>query len=175
MSCFNNETIKGNRQDLYQQEMDKYLVNDAQDIKLSSQKTITSIKQVDNGPTHLFEHSKFESSLSKLWETSLENRGNISAPVFSNNNIYILDGIANLYSFNLNGKKEWMISLSPSEEKKQKTHHSGGIAIDKNNLYVATGFGEFFSVNLAGSIKWKKRFDSPFRGAPIYNLSLIHI
>ena len=69
MSCFNNETIKGNRQDLYQQEMDKYLVNDAQDIKLSSQKTITSIQQVDNGPTHLFENSKFDSSLSKLWET----------------------------------------------------------------------------------------------------------
>ena len=140
ISCFNNETIKGERQDLYQQEMDKYLVNDAQNIKLSSQKTITSIKQVDNGPTHLFEHSKFDSSLSKLWETTLKNRGNISAPVFSNNNIYILDGRANLYSFNLNGKKEWMISLSPSEEKKQKTHHSGGIAIDKNNLYVATVF-----------------------------------
>ena len=40
--------------------------------------------------------------------------------------------------------KKWMISLSPSEEKKQKTHHSGGIAIDKNNLYVATGLENFF-------------------------------
>ncbi len=168
MSCFSSESIEGERQDLYQQEMDKYLVNDGQNIKLSSQKNIKSIQQVDNGPTHLFEHSKFDSSLSKLWETKLKNRGNISAPVFSNNNIYILDGSANLYSFNLNGKKEWMLSLSPSEEKKQKPHHSGGIAIDKNNLYVATGFGEFFSINLEGSIKWKKRFDSPFRGAPVY-------
>ena len=168
MSCLNNETIKGNRQDLYQQEMDKYLVNDAQDIKLSSQKTITSIQQVDNGPTHLFEHSKFDGSLTKLWEATLKNRGNISAPIFSNKNIYILDGRANLYSFNLDGKKDWIISLSPYEEKNQKTHHSGGIAIDKNNLYVATGFGEVFSIDLAGSIKWKKRFDSPFRGAPVY-------
>ena len=105
ISCFNNESLEGERQDLYQQEMDKYLVNDGQNIKLSSQKTITSIQQVDNGPTHLFEHSKFESSLSKLWETNLTNKGSISAPVFSNNNIYILDGSANLYSFNLDGKK----------------------------------------------------------------------
>ena len=59
LSCFSNENIKGERQDLYQQEMDKYLVNDGQNIKLSSQKNITYIKQVDNGPTHLFEHSKF--------------------------------------------------------------------------------------------------------------------
>ena len=168
MSCFNSESIEGERQDLYQQEMDKYLVNDGQNIKLSFQKNIKSIQQVDSGPTHLFEHSKFDSSLSKLWETKLKNSGNISAPVFSNNKIYILDGRASLYSFNLDGKKDWMISLSPSEEKKQKTHHSGGIAIDKNNLYVATGFGEFFSIDLTGSIKWKKRFDSPFRGAPIY-------
>ncbi len=175
ISCFNNEIIEGERQDLYQQEMDKYLVNDGLNIKLSSQKTITSIQQVDNGPTHLFEHSKLESSLSKLWETNLINRGSISAPVFSNNNIYILDGSANLYSFNLDGDKNWMLSLSPSEEKKQKTHHSGGIAIDKNNLYVATGFGEFFSINLVGTIKWKKRFDSPFRGAPIYNNDKIFI
>ena len=82
MSCFSNESIEGERQDLYQQEMDKYLVNDGQNIKLSSQKNIKSIKQVDNGPTHLFEHSKFDSSLFKLWETKLKNSGNISAPYF---------------------------------------------------------------------------------------------
>ncbi len=175
LSCFNNESIKGERQDLYQQEMNNYLVNDGQNIKLSSQKTITSIQQVDNGPTHLFEHSKFDGSLTKLWEATLKNRGNISAPIFSNKNIYILDGRANLYSFNLDGKKDWIISLSPYEEKNQKTHHSGGIAIDKNNLYVATGFGEAFSIDLAGSIKWKKRFDSPFRGAPILNSNKIFI
>ena len=175
LSCSNNEILEGERQDLYQQEMDKYLVNDGQNIKLSSQKTITSIQQVDNGPTHLFENSKFDSSLSKLWGITLKNRGNISAPVFSHNNIYILDGRANLYSFNLDGTKNWVISLSPLEEKKQNTHHSGGIAIDKNNLYVATGFGEIFSIDLAGSIKWKKRFDSPFRGAPIYTNNKIFI
>ena len=28
LSCFNNESIKGERQDLYQQEMNNYLVND---------------------------------------------------------------------------------------------------------------------------------------------------
>ena len=46
---------------------------------------------------------------------------------------------ANLYSLTT---KEWMISLSPVEEK-TKTHHSGGIAIDKNNLYTPD-LKEFF-------------------------------
>ena len=68
-----------------------------------------------------------------------------------------------------------MISLSPVEEKKQNTHHSGGIAIDKNNLYVATGFGEFFSVNLEGSINGKSDLILSFRGAPIYNNDKIFI
>ena len=175
LACFNNQSIEGERLDLYQQEMDAYLVNDGQNIRLSSQKTITSMNQVDNGPTHLLEHSKFESSLTKFWEIALKYKGSISAPIFSSNNIYILDGRANLYSFNLDGKKNWIINLSPSEEKKQKTHHSGGIVVDKNNLFVATGFGEVFSLDLTGSIKWKKRFDSPFRGAPIYNNNKIFI
>lgn len=175
LSCFNNEIIEGERLDLYRKEMDAYLDNDGKYIKLSSEKTISTLQQVDNGPNHLFEHSKFDGTLTKLWETKLENRGSISAPVFSRNNIYILDGRANLHSFNLDGKKEWVINLSPSEEKKQNTHHSGGIVVNKNNLFVATGFGEFFSLDLAGSIKWKKRFDSPFRGAPIYSNNKIFV
>ncbi len=175
LACFNNESIKGERLDLYQQEMDSYLENDAKNIKLTPQKNILSIPQVDNGPTHLLAHSKFESPLTKLWETKLKYRGGISAAIFSSKNIYILDGRANLYSFNLNGKKQWVKNLAPSSEKKQSTHHSGGIVIDKNNLFVATGFGEVFSLDLAGSIKWKKRFDSPFRGAPIYHKNKIFI
>ena len=168
MSCFNNESMEGERLDLYQFEMDTHLSKSGKSINLSPQKTIKSLSQVDNGPTHLFVHSKFNVPLLKSWDISLKNKGSISAPVFSNQHVFILDSRANLYSFGLDGKKEWVLDLAPNLEKNQKTHHSGGIALNKENLFVATGFGEIFSINLDGSINWKKRFDSPFRGAPIF-------
>ena len=168
MSCFNNESIEGERLDLYQLEMDTHLNKSGKPINLSPQINIKSLNQVDNGPTHLFAHSKFNSQLIKSWEVSLNNKGSTSAPVFSKEHVYILDSRANLYSFGLDGKKEWVLDLAPNLEKNQKTHHSGGIALNKGSLFVATGFGEIFSINLNGSINWKKRFDSPFRGAPIF-------
>ena len=175
MSCFNNESMEGERLDLYQSEMDTHLSKSGKSINLSPQKTIKSLSQVDNGPTHLFVHSKFNVPLVKSWDISLKNKGSISAPVFSNQHVFILDSRANLYSFGLDGKKEWVLDLAPSLEKNQKTHHSGGIVLNKENLFVATGFGEIFSINLDGSINWKKRFDSPFRGAPIFSNNKIFV
>ena len=175
MSCFNNESMEGERLDLYQFEMDTHLSKSGKSINLSPQKTIKSLSQVDNGPTHLFVHSKFNVPLVKSWDISLKNKGSISAPVFSNQHVFILDSRANLYSFGLDGKKEWVLDLAPSLEKNQKTHHSGGIVLNKENLFVATGFGEIFSINLDGSINWKKRFDSPFRGAPIFSNNKIFV
>ena len=105
MSCFNNEKIEGERLDLYQLEMDTHLNKSGKSINLSTQKSIKSLSQVDNGPTHLSVHSKFNSPLIKSWEVSLNNKGLISAPVFSKEHIYILDSRANLYSFGLDGKK----------------------------------------------------------------------
>ena len=175
LSCFNNKNIEGERLDLYQQEMDTYLTYNDRNIQLSPQKSIKSLQQLENGPTHLLEHSKFETPLTKLWETRIKYRGSISAPIFSSKSIYILDGRANLHSFNLDGQKKWVQNLAPPSEKNQNTHHSGGIVIHKDNLFVATGFGEIFSIDSTGSIKWKKRFDSPFRGAPIYANNKIFI
>ena len=175
MSCFNNESMEGERLDLYQLEMDSHLSKSGKSINLSPQKTIKSLSQVDNGPTHLFVHSKYNVPLVKSWDISLMNKGSISAPVFSNQHVFILDSRANLYSFGLDGKKEWVLDLAPSLEKNQKTHHSGGIVLNKENLFVATGFGEIFSINLDGSINWKKRFDSPFRGAPIFSNNKIFV
>ena len=51
LACFNNQSIEGERLDLYQQEMDAYLVNDGQNIRLSSQKTITSTSTPTPTPT----------------------------------------------------------------------------------------------------------------------------
>ena len=89
LSCFNNKNIEGERLDLYQQEMETYLTNNDKNIELSPQKSIKSQQQVENGPTHLLEHSKFETPLTKLWETRIKIRGSISAPIFSSKNIYI--------------------------------------------------------------------------------------
>ena len=79
MSCFNNESMEGERLDLYQFEMDTHLSKSGKSINLSPQKSIKSLSQVDNGPTHLFKHSKFNSTLVKSWDISLMNKGSISA------------------------------------------------------------------------------------------------
>ena len=166
--CFSDDKIDGDRQDLYLKNMDKFLSNEEKNIKLSIPKKIHSIKQVDNGPSNLIQHSSFDGLLKKLWTTALNKRGRISAPIFSGENIYILDGRANLYSLLLNGKKNWVINLAPKIDYKQNTHHSGGVIMHKDRLFVATGYGEIFCVDVSGSVKWKKRFDAPFRGSPIY-------
>ena len=75
ISCFNNERIEGERLDLYQLEMDTHLNKSGKSINLSTQKSIKSLSQVDNGPTHLSVHSKFNSPLIKSWEVSLINKG----------------------------------------------------------------------------------------------------
>ena len=119
ISCFNNESIEGERLDLYLSEMDTHLNKSGKSINLSSQKSIKFLSQVDNGPTHLSLHSKFNSPLVKSWEISLMNKGSISAPVFSKENVFILDSRANLYSFSLDGKKEWVLEINHSNRKEK--------------------------------------------------------
>ena len=173
--CLKNEDIVGERIDLYKNKMEKYLAYESKSINLSTPQYIKSLKHVDNGPTHLLQHSKFSGKLTKIWEAKLTNRGNISAPVFSEDKIFILDGKANLHSLNLNGKKNWVVNLAPSSERRQNAHHSGGVVMSNNKLFVATGYGEFFSIDVLGKIQWKKKFDSPFRSAPIYHNDKIFV
>ena len=69
--CLNDNKIVGERQEIYADPLASYLSYKGKNINLGKPRGITSIAQVDNGPTHHFIHSSFEGLLSKAWETAV--------------------------------------------------------------------------------------------------------
>ncbi len=166
--CLNDDKLSGERQEIYSDPLAKYLKYKGKTIKLGIPKKILAISQSDNGPTHHFSHASFSGLLSKAWEVSVLKSGNLSAPIITEKNIFILDGQANLLAFDLNGKKAWVANLIPESESRQNTQYSGGLAAFGNRLFVLTGYGEIISLDISeGSILWRQKFDSPFRGSPV--------
>ena len=168
--CLNDNKIVGERQEIYVDPLARYLSNKGKNINLGKPRVISSITQVDNGPTHHFIHSSFNGLLSKAWETSVLKSGNLSAPIITEKNIFILDGKANMIAFDLSGNRVWFTGLAPKGEGRQISQYSGGLAIYKNKLFALTGYGDIVSLNPSkGSILWRRKFDSPFRGPPVIN------
>ena len=166
--CIKNDALEGDRLEIYPDPLNKSLTLKGKRINLGEQQSITSIHQVDYGPTHQFKHSSFGTSLSKDWETSVLKAGSVSAPVFTKSSLFIIDGEANLVSFDLTGTKVWMTDLGPNSEGRQKSHHSGGLAVHGEKIFALTGFGEIFALDVSnGTILWRRKFDSPFRGPPV--------
>ena len=163
--CLNNDVLEGDRLEIYPDPLNKSLTLKGKKINLGVQQSISAINQVDHGPTHQFKHASFGTALSKEWETSVLKAGSLSAPVFTKNSLFIIDGEANLISFDFTGKKVWMTDLGPNSEGRQKSQHSGGLAVHGGKIYALTGFGEIIALDVSnGTILWRRKFDSPFRG-----------
>ena len=81
--CLNDNKIVGERQEIYADPLASSLSNKGKNINLGKPRAISSITQVDNGPTHHFIHSSFNGLLSKAWETSVLRSGNLSAPIIT--------------------------------------------------------------------------------------------
>ncbi len=166
--CLNNDVLEGDRLEIYSDPLGKSLNLKGKKINLGAQQSISSVHQVDNGPTHQFKHSSFGTGLSKDWETSVPRAGSLSAPVFTKSSLFIIDGESNLLSFDLSGRKVWMTNLGPNSEGRQKSQHGGGLAIHRGKIYALTGFGEIVALDASkGTILWRRKFDSPFRGPPV--------
>ena len=166
--CLNNQILQGERLEIYTDPLVKFSNTNGREINLGVQQNLSVISQVDNGPTHHFRHSSFGTLVSKAWETSVLKAGSLSAPVFTDSNILIVDGESNLVSLDLLGKEVWVTNLAPNPGSRQKSQHSGGLAVLKNKIYVLTGFGEIIALDiLKGTVLWRSKFDSPFRGPPV--------
>ncbi len=166
--CLNENKLSGERQEIYTDPVAKYLDYKGKKISLSKPQKVVRIHQVDNGPTHHFIHATFSGSIVKAWETSVLRGGNLSAPVITEKNIFVLDGQANLVAFDLTGKTIWATNLVPETEGRQYSQYSGGLAVYGDSLFALTGYGEIISLDKSkGSILWRQKFDSPFRGAPV--------
>ena len=166
--CLNNDALEGDRLEIYPDPLNKSLTLKGKKINLGVQQRISSIHQVDHGPTHQLKHSSLGNALSKDWETSDLKAGSLSAPVFTKSSLFIIDGEANLVSFGLTGRKGWTTDLGPSSEGRQKSQYSGGLAVQGEKIYALTGFGEIIALDIfEGTILWRRKFDSPFRGPPV--------
>ena len=173
--CLNNDTLEGDRLEIYPDPLSKSLNLKGKKINLGVQQSISSIHQADNGPTHQFKHSSFGTVISKDWETSVLKAGSLSAPVFTKNSFFIIDGETNLVSFDLTGRKVWMTDLGPNSEGRQRSQHSGGLAVHGEKIFALTGFGEIIALDVSkGTILWRRKFNSPFRGPPIIKNNRIY-
>ena len=80
----------------------------------------------------------------------------ISKVILAEDSFILLDGKANLYSFDVgNLRKKWEINLT--DNFKNKKYHAGSIVYQKDMLYVSYGGDEVLAIDASsGSIKWRK-------------------
>jgi outer membrane protein assembly factor BamB len=103
----------------------------------------------------------------ELW--SIDNIGNgFVTPVFADDNFYITgetDSIESLYSFNLQGQKQWQTILGREWTRTFPGSRSSATVVD-NLIYVGTGLGNLFCVDrTSGKIIWSKDLAKDFDGA----------
>jgi outer membrane protein assembly factor BamB len=116
-----------------------------------------------------------ESNLLKIWPEdgpkelwAIGNIGNgFVSPVFAEENFYItgeIDSIEVLFSFNLNGEKQWQTTLGKEWMRSYPGSRSAPTIAD-GLLYVGTGLGNLFCVDRSnGKIVWSKDLAADFNG-----------
>jgi|WetSurMetagenome_2_1015567.scaffolds.fasta_scaffold01581_5 outer membrane protein assembly factor BamB len=121
-----------------------------------------------------------ESDLLKEWPVNgpnelwaIDNIGNgFGSPVFTDENFYLtgeIDSMAILFSFNLNGEKQWQTFLGKEWMKSCPGSRSAPTIVD-DMIYVGTGLGNLFCINRTnGKIIWSKELTSDFKGALPYH------
>ena len=165
--CIGDSDLPGERVDIYRDPMAKFVNKGSKNIILGTEKQIVDILQMDNGPSHRSYNATYSGETKRIWEVKLPKKGNISPPIFTKNNIFILDGNSNLVIYDLIGNLKWMKNLAPKTEAFQYQQYSGGLAIHQNKIFVLTAYGEVMALEIYdGSEIWRRRFDAPFRGGP---------
>ncbi|MGC1389470.1 MAG: PQQ-binding-like beta-propeller repeat protein [Bacteroidales bacterium] len=116
-----------------------------------------------------------ESNLLKKWPEdgpkelwAIGNIGNgFVSPVFAEENFYItgeIDSMEVLFSFNLNGEKQWQTILGKEWMRSYPGSRSAPTIAD-DLLYVGTGLGNLFCVDRSnGKIVWSKDLAADFNG-----------
>jgi outer membrane protein assembly factor BamB len=116
-----------------------------------------------------------ESNLLKIWPEdgpkelwAIGNIGNgFVSPVFAEENFYItgeIDSMEVLFSFNLNGEKQWQTTLGKEWMRSYPGSRSAPTIAD-GLLYVGTGLGNLFCVDRSnGKIVWSKDLAADFNG-----------
>ncbi len=140
-------------------------------IELTDPINIENWKQSFNSPSHISFNFLSESKFNK-YNRIISGKGEssgekiLSQPIISNNKLFFLDALSNVYAFDLVNKKlNWKKNLVI---KKDKGHNiGGGIAVDENFLFISSPYAEILCVDLKTcKIIWKKNTQTPIIASP---------
>ena len=140
-------------------------------VILSKTENIISWDQSYNSPSHLAINFDATTTLSKS-KRIISGKGEsadsriLMQPVISNNNLFFLDGRANVICFDLNkGKVIWKNNISLEND----DHHNlgGGLAVYDDKVIINSPYGEIIAINIkSGVTSWIKNIGIPLRAAP---------
>lgn len=107
-----------------------------------------------------------EDGPAELWTLDGLGRG-FGSPQFTENRFYItgeVDSMALLYSFDLEGNKQWQITLGKEWVSSYPGSRSAPTIVD-DLIYVGTGMGDLYCVNKEnGQLVWSRDFVGDFQG-----------
>ncbi|MBF97241.1 MAG: Outer membrane protein assembly factor BamB [Alphaproteobacteria bacterium MarineAlpha9_Bin4] len=140
-------------------------------IELGNSVVLENWRQSFNSPTHISFNYKSESKFNKFYRIVSGKGKNpdnkiLSQPIISDNNIFFLDALSNVYAYDLENKKlKWKKSIVIKEDKGHDI--GGGIAADTNFLFIGSPYGEVLCLELkTGAVIWKKNIQTPIRATP---------
>ena len=140
-------------------------------IKLSIPLELNNWKQSYNSPSHISlnylsnsNFNKFKRIIRGKGESSSEKI--LAQPVISNNKLFFLDALGNVYAFDLVKKKlDWKKNIILSNDKGHNI--GGGLAVDENFLFIGSPYAEIFCLEInTGKIVWKNSTVTPVRATP---------
>ncbi len=140
-------------------------------IKLSIPLELNDWKQSYNSPSHISLNYLSNSNFSKF-KRIVRGKGEgssekiLAQPVISNNKLFFLDALGNVYAFDLVKKKlDWKKNIILNNDKGHNI--GGGLAVDENFLFIGSPYAEIFCLELnTGKIVWKNSTVTPVRATP---------
>ena len=140
-------------------------------IKLSIPLELNDWKQSYNSPSHTSLNYLSNSNFNKFKRiTRGKGEGSsekiLAQPLISNNKLFFLDALGNVYAFDLVKKKlDWKKNIILNNDKGHNI--GGGLAVDENFLFIGSPYAEIFCLELnTGKIVWKTSTVTPVRATP---------
>lgn len=134
---------------------------------------------------HSMGHPALPLALGRAWSAkiggSTKQARLAAAPVVAGGNVYVIDILARVYSFNAKtGALNWKSRVGTGEDIKKSTNFftgkesgnaralfGGGVSFDGGRLYATNGVGDAAALDATdGKVLWKVRPGGPLRGAP---------
>ena len=141
-------------------------------IILPVAETLDAWTEAGSRPSKVVGHVLAADRLDVAWrrdagEGSSRSAALTTAPIASQNHIYVLDASQTVRAFDLQtGSPTWRHKID-SGSRRDRIGIGGGLALTGDTLIVSSGYGLVLALNAeTGSVKWTSETDAPMTGAP---------